>query len=345
MAPAAQVDIFGNVSHHINHFLLFVELQSLLREIAEAHGLADVEPAAVGLLYAKQQFYEGALAGSVVADDAHLFVAGEVVVEVFKNGYRVLFSIAKSLRDILTLENFAADVNVAAAQSHLPFLDALLSHALKVGKGLFAIACLVASCLRLSSHPFQFSAVQVVGSCYFRPSVVYALLPFLKIVTVVAAICIYRLVVEFHDDIAHAVEEETVVGYHEQSLVSAAEKSLEPFYHLKVEVVCGLVKYQEVWLCDENIGESDAFLLSSTQFAHRLFEVPYLQFCEDLLCFQHFLLSLGPVVIVLYRCAEACVKNALVGVEVRRLFEIAHAETFSEDDVAAVVALVAVDNR
>ena len=203
----------------------------------------------------------------------------------------------------------------------------------------------MASCLRLPSHPFQFSAVQVVCSCYFRPFVVNTLLTFLKIVTVIASVGVYRLVVEFHYDVAHSVEEETVVSDHQQSLVATAEESLEPFNHFKVEVVGGLVKDKKVWLCDENIGKSHTFLLASAQFAHRLLEVSYLQFCEDLLCFQHFRLPFSPVVFLLYSGAEACVKNALVGIEIRRLHEVSHAKALSENDVAAVIALVAVNNR
>ena len=48
MLTATHIDIFGDVAHHVDDFLLFVELQPLLREIAEAHGVADVETAFVG---------------------------------------------------------------------------------------------------------------------------------------------------------------------------------------------------------------------------------------------------------------------------------------------------------
>ena len=42
------IDIFGDVLHHINHFCLLVKMQSLLREIAESHGVANIKLSAVG---------------------------------------------------------------------------------------------------------------------------------------------------------------------------------------------------------------------------------------------------------------------------------------------------------
>ena len=82
MAPTSEVDILGNVSNHVYYLLLLVELQTLLREISEAYGLADVKLPAVRLLDAKKEFYEGALSCSVVAYDSHLLITGEVIVEV-----------------------------------------------------------------------------------------------------------------------------------------------------------------------------------------------------------------------------------------------------------------------
>ena len=35
------VDVFGNVLHHVDDFHLAIELKSILREIAEAYGVAD----------------------------------------------------------------------------------------------------------------------------------------------------------------------------------------------------------------------------------------------------------------------------------------------------------------
>ncbi len=81
---------------------------------------------------------------------------------------------------------------------------------------LLTVPSLVASSLRRGAHPLQFLTVEVIGTGYLRPTVVHTLLPLLKIITVVAAISIDRLIVKLKDDIAHMVEEIAVMGHHEQ---------------------------------------------------------------------------------------------------------------------------------
>ena len=70
---------FGYVLHHVNHLHLLVKLQSLLRIVTEAHGLAYVKRSLVGLLLAHQNLDEGRFSGTVVSHDTHLFVACEDV--------------------------------------------------------------------------------------------------------------------------------------------------------------------------------------------------------------------------------------------------------------------------
>ena len=82
---APHVDILGNIGNHVNHFLLFVELESFLREIAETHRITDVELPTVDGFLAEQHLDERTLARTVVTYDSHLLEACEVVVEVFED--------------------------------------------------------------------------------------------------------------------------------------------------------------------------------------------------------------------------------------------------------------------
>ncbi len=145
----------------------------------------------------------------------------------------------------------------------------------------------MATGLRHAAHPLQFRTVQVVGTRYLGAAGVNALLPLLQIVGIVAAIGIESAVVEFHDDVTHAVQEETVVGNHEQRLVASLQEALEPLYHLQVQVVGGLVKYEQIGLSDEHIGQGHTLLLSARQLPHGLFKVAYFQLRQYLLGFQH----------------------------------------------------------
>ena len=81
----------------------------------------------------------------------------------------------------------------------------------------------MSACLRLAAHPFQLTTIEVVGTLCLGSCGVDAFLTLLHIILEVAAIRINRLVVKFEDDVAHAVEEITVVRHHEQRLVAARE--------------------------------------------------------------------------------------------------------------------------
>ena len=332
LAAAAEVDVLGNVAHDVDDLLLLVELQALLREVAEANGVADNDATLVDRHLTKQHLDEGRLARAVVAHDAHLLEAREVVVEVPGND-----GVAIALRYVLALEDLGADVDVAGLQPNLAFLNALLGHALQLVEGILAVLGLVAAGLRHAPHPLQLRAVEVVGAGYLGTAVVYALLPLLQIVGVVAAIGIDGLVVEFEDNGADTVEEEAVVGHHEQRAVSARQVALQPLYHLQVQVVGRLVEYQQVGLSQQHVGQCHALLLSARKFAHALAEVAYFQLRQHLFGLQHLLL--------LTLMVEAGIEHRLLRVEHGRLLQHAHPQVATVDDVARVVALLAGEYR
>ena len=153
----SQIHIVGNGSDDVNHFLLFVELQSLLREIAEAHGFAHHDTSLVNGHKPQQHLDKRRFARAVIAHNTHFLESREIVVEILQNGdptYPPLFrggicfpsytgGVRGGLilfRDILALENLGTDIHIAGFQSQLPFLDALLCHALQFIESFLAIA-------------------------------------------------------------------------------------------------------------------------------------------------------------------------------------------------------------
>ena len=54
VAPASEVNIFGNVGNDVYHLLVVAELQSFLGEITEAYRVANIELSAIGLHFAEQ---------------------------------------------------------------------------------------------------------------------------------------------------------------------------------------------------------------------------------------------------------------------------------------------------
>ena len=145
------------------------------------------------------------------------------------------------------------------------------------------------------------------------------------------------LVVEFQNHRAHTVEEETVVGHHQQRLVAPVQETLQPFYHLQIQVVRRLVENQQVRVRYQHVGQRHTLLLSTAQLSHRLVQVAYLQLCQNLLCLQHLL----RVALMM----ETSVEHALVGVEYRTLLKHAHLQVSSEDDIPRIIALLAREHR
>ena len=121
----------------------------------------------------------------------------------------------------MAFEYLGADVHILRLESHLPFFHALLCLGFKVVESLLAITGLVSTCLRLSAHAFQFASIQIVGTFYFGTCGVNTLLSLFHIVAEIAAIGIYGVVVEFENQVAHAVEEVSVVRNHQQRLVAS----------------------------------------------------------------------------------------------------------------------------
>ena len=250
---AAQVYVIGNLRNHVNHLLVFAEFQSLLREIAEANRLADVKLATVGLNLAQQHLDEGRFSRSVITHNTHLLEAGKVVIEVVEN-HLLLPPVVESLAHILTFENLRTYIYGRSLQPYLSVFDALLCHLLQLVESILAIFRFMSACLRLTSHPVEFSPVEILRVLDFGSQIVHSLLPLLQIVGIIAAVGVDGAVVEFQNRIAHLVQEESVVRYHEDGLVAAVQITFQPFYHLQVQMVGRLIQHQEVGFRNQHIS-------------------------------------------------------------------------------------------
>ena len=191
--------------------------------------------------------------------------------------------------------------------------------------------------LRLSTHPVQLSAIEILGMLDFGTQVVHALLSFFQIVGIVATIGIDGLIIEFQDGVAHLVEEESVVGYHEDGLIATVQIALQPLNHLQVEVVGRLIEHQEVGLVNQHIGKRHTLLLATTQLSHRLIHVGDMQLCENLLSLEHLF---GVILVV-----ETSLEHALLRVKLRRLLQIAHLQVAAIDDVTTLMSLLIHEHR
>ena len=185
------------------------------------------------------------------------------------------------------------------------------------------------TCLRHTAHPFELCTIEIVGTGYLCTPRVDTLLAFFQIVAVVAAICVERIVVKFDDNTAHTIKKKTVVSDHEKRLVATVEISLEPLYHVKIQMIGRFVEYQQVRFGKQYIGQCHTLLLSSAQLSHRLMQIAYLQLRKHLLCLEHFL--------VFSTMIETCVQHRFIRIKGRRLLQISNLEIATEYDVSRIV--------
>ena len=147
-----QVDIIGNLSNDINHLLVFLELQSLLREITEANRLTDVKLTAVRLNFSQEHLDKGRLTRTVITHDSHLLESGKIIIKIIKY-HLLLTTVIESLAYILTFKYLGADIYGRSLQTHLSVFDTLLSYLLQFIESIFTILSLMPTCLRLAAHP------------------------------------------------------------------------------------------------------------------------------------------------------------------------------------------------
>ena len=88
MPATSKVDVIGNVGNDVYYLLVVSEFESFLREIAKAHGFANIEFPAIRFHQSEQHFDKGRFSSTVVAYNAHFFEAGKVVIKIFEYGFR-----------------------------------------------------------------------------------------------------------------------------------------------------------------------------------------------------------------------------------------------------------------
>ena len=93
--------------------------------------------------------------------------------------------------------------------------------------------------------------------------------------------------VKFHHDIAYPVQKISVVRDHQQSTPAALEIGLEILDCFYIEVVGGLIHYEEVGLRCKHFAERHSFDFSSGELSHFAIRVVEPEISEKFLDFLH----------------------------------------------------------
>ena len=215
--------------------------------------------------------------------------------------------------------------------------------------------------LRHTAHPLQLRAIKVVRAGYLGIRRVDALLAFLQIVAIIPFVGIDLFVVDFQDFRADAIQKVAVVRDHQQAQCTLLQIFLQPFGHVKVQMVSRLIQHQKVRLIDKHIGQSHPFQLSSRKLSHRLAEMADIQLRKDLFGFAFVVPGIGMVhaqeQIVQSRIARCLQTMFILSNQIhrlipvietgfqhcqffrigRRLLQIAHFQVTPENDVPGIV--------
>jgi hypothetical protein len=223
------------------HGFVVVQVIAVLVHKGHAHGLANLDLAAVGLLFACDQLEQGRFTRAVGADDAHNGARRHLKAQVVDQQ-----TVAKGLADVLELEHLVAQTlghrneNFLGLVALLVVVVAQLFEAGQTGLALGLTA------LGVGTRPLQFFlhglGARVFGALLGGQTGVFLLQP----AGVVALVRNAGAPVEFQNPLGGVVQEVTVVGDGHHGARKALQEQLEPVHRFGVQVVGRFIEQQHV---------------------------------------------------------------------------------------------------
>ena len=152
-----------------------------------------------------------------------------------------------------------------------------------------------------------------------------ALLARLEVRGVVALVQVDAAVGHLGHAVDHVVHELAVVADNDDGALIAAQKALEPFHRLKIQVVCGLVEHEHLGIADQKLGQRDAHLPTAGEVRGGLLDVAFLEAQAEQHAADLGLDGVAAQHLVGVARATGGGKLALVGVIAQRLLQLAQA--------------------
>ena len=324
--------------------------------ITKAHGFAHIKVATIGCHLSHQHLNKGRFTRTVVADNTQLLVAGKDIVEIFRN-----LQLVKTLGDMHCLKDLRANVRGLHIQVHLASLSLLLGSLLQFIIGINAILRFRTPGLRLTTHPIQLLAQQVVRPLHIGVNRLDTLLTFLQVIAIIAFIGIDLLSINLQDLATHPIQEIAIMRHHQDTDRRTAQVILQPFRHLQIQVVGRLIQDDQLRVGDQDIRQGHPLQLPTRELFDTLIKIMDLQLSQDLLRPLLVIPSLqaihtgqqllqSAVIALLHRLLISCYQpHRLVGgMEASlqygqlfrvggRLLQIAYTQIFAKHDLARIV--------
>ena len=271
----------GLTDHHVvqtsrddlPHALVVVDALAALVDVGHLHGLAERERAGGGLLLADDHLEQGRLTHAVGADHAHDAVARQLEGQIFDE-----HALAERLVQMLHAQHLGAQARTGGDA------DGREIEALALGRlgdhlvvALQTRAAFGLACLGARAHPLQ-----LVGQA-FRELLVALLLGGqtrslrLEVGGVVALVGVEVAAVDLADPLGDVVEEVAVVRDGEHGALVVVQELLKPQHAFGIEMVCRLVKQQQVGRFEQKAAQRHAAALAAREHVDRHVGVGALQ--------------------------------------------------------------------
>ena len=188
----------GDLVEGFNHLHALVKHRGFLAEMAEDNGVANDHFSAIGRVLSRDEADEGALAGSVVPDEAHALARFEVVGPSVEDD-----ALTVSLPHAVQFEDLPAESGGIEFQSDVVLLQPHVGAALEVLEGVEAGFALSGAGLGSGADPFEFAAHDGAGAVALGMLVGGTLGFHLEEITPVARVFVQSESVQFEDGVAH----------------------------------------------------------------------------------------------------------------------------------------------
>ena len=236
---------------------LRVDVRVALIDVANFHGLSNVEASPIGLLFSHDHAEQRRLARSVGTDDPYDARWRQVEIEVFNQQ-----SLTKSFLQLGGLDDRIAQarsVGDGDGQTGFLFVGALGQHLFVVVDAGFVLG---ASPLGGLAHPVQlaFQFLAALGFLLFLLGKALRLL--LQPRGVIALVRNALAAVQFQNPLGHVIEEVAVVRHTQHGARILLKVLFQPVNRLRIQVVGRLIQQQHVRLLKQQAAQRNAAALT-----------------------------------------------------------------------------------
>src|SRR5690554_4768934 len=254
----ADIDLFCAFGDHIEDDLVRVKIVAALIDIAELYGLADLDRALIGLLFADDHPEEGRLTCAVRSDNSDDGAGRHIEAQVLEEE-----AIAEALRDAFDIDHLGAKARPGRDADLIRITLLIFGLGDEIVEGVDTrLALRLASLLR-RADPLELARDLPLSALIRARLLLETLILRLEPFGIIPLEGDRFAAIELKDPIDDMIEEIAIVRDEDHAARIILKMALEPSDGFGVEVVRGLIKKEEIGALKEQAAERDAAPLST----------------------------------------------------------------------------------